>query len=130
MGCSSDISRRLHLNTENLDLHAENLSGGNQQKISLGKWLVANPKLVIFDEPTRGIDVGAKVEVYNLINKLVADGIGVIMISSDLPEVLGMSDRIVVMHEGKVTGELLRNEATQEKIMKLATQREEMKHEQ
>lgn len=87
-------------------------------------------KLVIFDEPTRGIDVGAKVEVYNLINKLVADGIGVIMISSDLPEVLGMSDRIVVMHEGKVTGELLRNEATQEKIMKLATQREEMKHEQ
>ncbi|WP_443672894.1 ATP-binding cassette domain-containing protein, partial [Gemmiger sp.] len=125
-----DISRRLHLNTENLDLHAENLSGGNQQKISLGKWLVANPKLVIFDEPTRGIDVGAKVEVYNLINKLVADGIGVIMISSDLPEVLGMSDRIVVMHEGKVTGELLRNEATQEKIMKLATQREEMKHEQ
>ena len=92
--------------------------------------MVANPKLVIFDEPTRGIDVGAKVEVYNLINKLVADGIGVIMISSDLPEVLGMSDRIVVMHEGKVTGELLRNEATQEKIMKLATQREEMKHEQ
>ena len=125
-----DISRRLHLNTENLDLHAENLSGGNQQKISLGKWLVANSKLVIFDEPTRGIDVGAKVEVYNLINKLVADGIGVIMISSDLPEVLGMSDRIVVMHEGKVTGELLRNEATQEKIMKLATRREEMKHEQ
>ena len=96
-------------------MHAENLSGGNQQKISLGKWLVANSKLVIFDEPTRGIDVGAKVEVYNLINKLVADGIGVIMISSDLPEVLGMSDRIVVMHEGKVTGELLRNEATQEK---------------
>ncbi len=78
--------------------------------------MVANPKLVIFDEPTRGIDVGAKVEVYNLINKLVADGIGVIMISSDLPEVLGMSDRIVVMHEGKVTGELLRNEATQEKL--------------
>lgn len=111
-------------------MHAENLSGGNQQKISLGKWLVANSKLVIFDEPTRGIDVGAKVEVYNLINKLVADGIGVIMISSDLPEVLGMSDRIVVMHEGKVTGELLRNEATQEKIMKLATRREEMKHEQ
>lgn len=92
--------------------------------------MVANSKLVIFDEPTRGIDVGAKVEVYNLINKLVADGIGVIMISSDLPEVLGMSDRIVVMHEGKVTGELLRNEATQEKIMKLATQREEMKYEQ
>ena len=92
--------------------------------------MVANSKLVIFDEPTRGIDVGAKVEVYNLINKLVADGIGVIMISSDLPEVLGMSDRIVVMHEGKVTGELLRNEATQEKIMKLATRREEMKHEQ
>ncbi|MBC5726214.1 sugar ABC transporter ATP-binding protein [Agathobaculum sp. NSJ-28] len=125
-----NISRKLHLNTDNLDLNAENLSGGNQQKISLGKWLVANSKLVIFDEPTRGVDVGAKVEVYNLINKLIEDGIGVIMISSDLPEVLGMSDRILVMHEGRPTGELLRADATQEKIMKLATQRGEKEYEQ
>ena len=92
--------------------------------------MVANSKLVIFDEPTRGVDVGAKVEVYNLINKLIEDGIGVIMISSDLPEVLGMSDRILVMHEGRPTGELLRADATQEKIMKLATQRGEKEYEQ
>ena len=98
-----------------------NLSGGNQQKISLGKWLVADSKLVIFDEPTRGVDVGAKVEVYNLINKLLEDGVGVIMISSELPEVLGMSDRILVMQEGTLMGELTRDEATQEKIMHLAT---------
>ena len=97
------------------------MSGGNQQKISLGKWLVADSKLVIFDEPTRGVDVGAKVEVYNLINKLLEDGVGVIMISSELPEVLGMSDRILVMQEGTLMGELTRDEATQEKIMHLAT---------
>ncbi len=126
-----DISRRLHLNTENLDLHAENLSGGNQQKNLPRKMVGCQFKTrYFFDEPTRGIDVGAKVEVYNLINKLVADGIGVIMISSDLPEVLGMSDRIVVMHEGKVTGELLVTRQHRKKIMKLATRREEMKHEQ
>lgn len=102
-------------------MNAGNLSGGNQQKISLGKWLVADSKLVIFDEPTRGVDVGAKVEVYNLINKLLEDGVGVIMISSELPEVLGMSDRILVMQEGTLMGELTRDEATQEKIMHLAT---------
>ncbi len=94
-------------------MNAGNLSGGNQQKISLGKWLVADSKLVIFDEPTRGVDVGAKVEVYNLINKLLEDGVGVIMISSELPEVLGMSDRILVMQEGTLMGELTRDEATQ-----------------
>lgn len=116
-----DISQSLHLNTSNLDMNAGNLSGGNQQKISLGKWLVADSKLVIFDEPTRGVDVGAKVEVYNLINKLLEDGVGVIMISSELPEVLGMSDRILVMQEGTLMGELTRDEATQEKIMHLAT---------
>ena len=120
----------LRIKTPSIDEIVGQLSGGNQQKVVIGKWVNTDAEIFIFDEPTRGIDVGAKVEVYNLINKLVADGIGVIMISSDLPEVLGMSDRIVVMHEGKVTGELLRNEATQEKIMKLATRREEMKHEQ
>ncbi len=116
-----EIGKKLRLNTDNFNLKAGNLSGGNQQKIALGKWMIANPKLIILDEPTRGVDVGAKAEVYRLINELVEEGIGVIMISSDLPEVLGMSDRVIVMHEGRVTGTLDREEASQVSIMKLAT---------
>jgi ABC-type sugar transport system ATPase subunit len=100
------------------------LSGGNQQKVVLGKWLIANSRVVILDEPTRGVDVGAKVEVYNLINELVKAGTGVIMISSELPEILGMSDRVIVMCEGKKTGELRREDATQEIILKYATGQE------
>jgi len=99
----------------------KNLSGGNQQKVVVAKWLFSKSKIVIFDEPTRGVDVGAKVEIYNLMNKLVEKGIGVIMISSELPEVLGMCDRILVMHQGKIKGELTNKEASQEKIMYLAT---------
>jgi putative multiple sugar transport system ATP-binding protein len=98
-----------------------NLSGGNQQKVSLAKWLFAKPTVLILDEPTRGIDVGAKFEIYTLMNELVKQGMSIIMISSELPEVLGMSDRIYVMSEGKMVGEMLQEEATQEKIMKLAT---------
>lgn len=98
-----------------------NLSGGNQQKVSLAKWLFAKPNLLILDEPTRGIDVGAKYEIYTLMNKLVEQGMSIIMISSELPEVLGMSDRIYVMADGKFVGELSQEEATQEKIMQLAT---------
>jgi len=98
-----------------------NLSGGNQQKVALAKWLFVNPNILILDEPTRGIDVGAKYEIYTIMNELVAKGLSVIMISSELPEVLGMSDRIYVMAEGKFTGELLIEEATQEKIMEMAT---------
>lgn len=98
-----------------------NLSGGNQQKVVLGKWLATSPKLLILDEPTRGIDVGAKVEIYRLINELAAAGVAIVLISSELPEVLSMSDRILVMHEGRIQGELSRAEATQEAIMHLAT---------
>lgn len=99
-----------------------NLSGGNQQKVSLGKWLFVGPKLLILDEPTRGIDVGAKFEIYSVMNELIDKGMSIIMISSELGEVLGMSDRIYVMAEGEIKGELSSEEADQEKIMKLATQ--------
>ena len=95
------------------------LSGGNQQKVVVAKWLLQNSEILFLDEPTRGIDVGAKAEIYGLINILVEQGRTVIMISSEMPEILGMCDRIVVLHEGKKMGELLREEATQEKIMAL-----------
>lgn len=98
------------------------LSGGNQQKVVIGKWLLADSKVLIMDEPTRGIDVGAKVEIYELMNELTEQGAGILMISSDLPEVLGMSDRILVMAGGRITGELSTEEATQERVMTLATQ--------
>ena len=98
-----------------------NLSGGNQQKVVLSKWLATEPRVLIFDEPTRGIDVGAKVEIYRLINALARQGVAIIMVSSELPEVLGMSDRIMVMSGGRVTGFLSRDEATEEKIMEYAT---------
>jgi len=111
----------LRIKTPSVEQQAMNLSGGTQQKVVLAKWLMTMPKVLILDEPTRGIDVGAKVEIYHIINALVDRGVGVIMISSDLPEVLGMSDRILVMHEGRFTGELRREEATQEKIMYYAT---------
>jgi ribose transport system ATP-binding protein len=100
---------------------ARNLSGGNQQKVVLAKWLARNAEVIIFDEPTRGIDVGAKFEIYQLINELSAQGKAVLMISSELPEVLGMSDRILVMHEGRITGEITEpRSATQEQVMQLA----------
>jgi ribose transport system ATP-binding protein len=98
-----------------------NLSGGNQQKVVLAKWLFTDSRLLIFDEPTRGIDVGSKVEIYQLMNALTAKGVGILMISSELPELLGMSDRVLVMHEGRLAGELPRAEATQERVMHLAT---------
>ena len=101
---------------------AGNLSGGNQQKVVVGKWLARNSRVVIFDEPTRGIDVAAKVEIYNLMNELKKNGIGVMFVSSEMPEVMGISDRILVMCDGRITGELDRKEATQDQILKLATQ--------
>lgn len=113
--------KELRIKTPTLETAAKNLSGGNQQKIVVGKWLMRDAKVVIFDEPTRGIDVAAKVEIYNLMNKLKKSGIGVMFVSSELPEVLGMSDRIIVMCSGRITGELKREQATQEKIMELAT---------
>jgi len=103
------------------EITAENLSGGNQQKIVVGKWLLTHPKLVIFDEPTRGIDVGAKAEIYMRIRELTRQGVGVIMASSELPELIGMSDRILVFHEGRIVGELSREQFSEEAIMQLAT---------
>ncbi len=115
--------KTLQIKAPHADQHAGNLSGGNQQKVVLAKWLESNSEVVIFDEPTRGIDVGAKYEIYLLINKLAAAGKAIIMISSELPEILGMSDRILVMHEGRVTGEITDvPNATQEQIMELAVQ--------
>jgi len=111
----------LNIKTPSLDVFVEKLSGGNQQKVVIGKWLITDSDVLILDEPTRGIDVGAKTEVYRLMNQLVEQGVTVIMISSELPEIMGMSDRIVVMSEGKKTAELERAEADQETIMKYAT---------
>lgn len=111
----------LHIKAPSTETEARNLSGGNQQKVVLAKWLLANSKIFIFDEPTRGIDVGAKREIYLLMNELLRNGAGIIMISSELPEVLGMADRVLAMSGGRLAGELTRDEATQEKIMDLAT---------
>lgn len=111
---------KIKIKTPNRDQLIKNLSGGNQQKVILAKWLMISPDVLIIDEPTRGIDVGAKKEIYELLNELKLSGKAIIMISSDLPEVLGISDRIIVMSEGKISGELKREEASQENIMKLA----------
>lgn len=110
----------LSIKTPSLKQRAGNLSGGNQQKIVLAKWLMQSPDIIIFDEPTRGIDVGAKAEIYRLIAKLAEDGKAIIFISSEMPEILGMCDRILVMSDGKISGELSAEEATQEKILTLA----------
>ena len=110
----------LRVKTPDMHERVENLSGGNQQKVLIGRWLMTHPRILILDEPTRGIDVGAKAEIHKLITRLAGEGVAVIMISSEMPEILGMSDRIMVMHEGRVTGFLDRAEATQVKIMELA----------
>jgi ribose transport system ATP-binding protein len=103
-----------------VDFLVRNLSGGNQQKVVLAKWLALGPKLLIFDEPTRGIDVGAKAEIYELMRGLARQGVAILMISSDMEEVLGLSDRIAVMHEGRISGILPAQEATEESVMQLA----------
>ena len=112
-----EYKEKLKTKTPSVEQKVGNLSGGNQQKVLLAKWMFADPDVLILDEPTRGIDVGAKYEIYCIINDLVAAGKSVIMISSELPEVLGMSDRIYIMNEGRFVGELNAEEATQELIM-------------
>ena len=117
----ADVCTTLKVRTPSYEQKVNFLSGGNQQKVVLAKWLASDCKIMILDEPTRGIDVGAKVEVYQLMSEMVKQGIGIIMISSELPELLAISDRILVMHESKIQGELSREEATQEKILTLAS---------
>jgi ABC-type sugar transport system ATPase subunit len=116
---------RLAIKAASQEQQALNLSGGTQQKVVLSKWLAAEARVIVFDEPTRGIDVGAKAEIYAIINELVAQGATVVMVSSELPEILAMSDRVLVMQGGRIRGELSRAEATQERIMALATYSEE-----
>jgi ABC-type sugar transport system ATPase subunit len=117
-----DQKARLRVRTPDLHEPVINLSGGNQQKVLIARWLMTHPRILILDEPTRGIDVGAKAEIHRLITELAGQGVAVMMISSELPEVLGMSDRVLVMHDGRVTGILDRKDATQVKIMELASQ--------
>jgi rhamnose transport system ATP-binding protein len=112
--------QRLAIRAPSVQVEAGKLSGGNQQKVMLSKWLNAKPQLLILDEPTRGIDVGAKAEVHQIVGELAAQGMGIILISSDLPEVLAMSDRILVMREGRPMGTFTRAQATQETVMTAA----------
>jgi len=118
---SGDLVERLDIRTPSLTQRVRNLSGGNQQKVVIAKWLTLEPKILILDEPTRGIDVGAKAEIHRLINGLAERGVSMLMISSELPEVLGVSDRVLVMHEGRLTGEFDPRQATQDDIMSAAT---------
>jgi ABC-type multidrug transport system ATPase subunit len=119
---ANDYRSSLNIKTPSIEQTVQNLSGGNQQKVSLAKWLFVKPDVLILDEPTRGIDVGAKFEIYTIINQLVSEGMSIIMISSELPEVLGMSDRVYVVSGGRIAGQMPVEEATQEKIMALATE--------
>ncbi len=117
---SKEVCGRLNVKAPTVEALAGNLSGGNQQKVVLAKWLSLGPKVLIFDEPTRGIDVGAKAEIYDLMRRLASEGVAVLMISSDMEEVLGVSDRVAVMHEGRLTGVLERPDCTEENVMRLA----------
>jgi ribose transport system ATP-binding protein len=118
---ASKFVEQLDIRTPSLRQRVRNLSGGNQQKVIIARWLTLKPQVLILDEPTRGVDVGAKAEIHGLMRQLAEEGVGVLMISSELPEVLGVSDRIIVMHEGRITGKFGRDEATQDKIMHAAT---------
>jgi ribose transport system ATP-binding protein len=117
---ASKICDALKVKTSSIETTAAHLSGGNQQKVVLAKWLSLNPKLLLFDEPTRGIDVGAKAEIHQLMRRLAEQGVAIVMISSDMEEILGNSDRVAVMHEGRITGVLDRSQCSQEAIMRLA----------
>jgi rhamnose transport system ATP-binding protein len=112
---------KLEVKTSALDMQATTMSGGNQQKVVIAKWLATEPTLLIIDEPTRGIDVGTKAEVHRLLSDLAGQGLAILMISSELPEVLGMADRVLVVREGEITAELSRSEATPESVMRAAT---------
>ena len=115
---------KLSIKTSGHDQKALNLSGGNQQKVVISKWLAINPRILFVDEPTRGVDVGAKMEIHGLLGKLTQEGLSIVLVSSELPELLGMSDRIIVMHEGELKGEVLRKDATQHRILSMALSKE------
>jgi inositol transport system ATP-binding protein len=119
--CNEQVEK-LRVKTPHLNQLIMNLSGGNQQKVLIARWLLNDPDVLILDEPTRGVDVGAKAEIHKVMSKLAQEGKAIIMISSELPEVLGMSDRVIVMHEGIQKGELSREEANQERILEVAYQ--------
>ncbi len=112
---------RLRIKTPSAEQIVQFLSGGNQQKVVLGKWLALQPRVLLLDEPTRGIDVGAKQEIYELMERLAEQGVAIVFVSSEMEEILGMSDRTLVMHEGRITGELQRDELSEEAVMQLAT---------
>lgn len=116
-----EMTERLRIRTPHAEQLVQFLSGGNQQKVAIGKWLALGPRLLLLDEPTRGIDIGAKEEIYHLMERFAADGMGILFVSSEMEEVLGMSDRVLVMHEGQISGELARDELTEEAVMQLAT---------
>jgi len=111
----------MDVKTPHVEQVMQYLSGGNQQKVVLGKWLAMNPRLLLLDEPTRGIDVGSKQEIYKLMEQLAASGVAILFVSSEMEEVLGMADRALVMHEGAITGELGREQLSEEAVMQLAT---------
>jgi ribose transport system ATP-binding protein len=119
---ASSLVERLKIRLSSIHQSINSLSGGNQQKVILARWLGSSARIIFFDEPTRGIDVAAKAQIHQLMRELIQHGASIIMISSELPEILEMSDRIIVMHEGKITGELSREEATEQNIISLATQ--------
>lgn len=124
---NAEAVENLKIRLPNVEVPAASLSGGNQQKVVVGKWLARDSRVVIFDEPTRGIDVAAKVEIYNLMNQLKEQGVAVLFVSSELPEVLGISDRILVMCDGKITADIKNEQVTQEQILHYATQFEDKK---
>ena len=120
---SEEMTRRMRIKTPSSRQIVRYLSGGNQQKVVLGKWLAMKPSVLLLDEPTRGIDIGAKREIYALMEELSEQGVAILFVSSELEEVIGMSDRVLVMHEGKISGQLAREELSEEAIMRLATGR-------
>ena len=126
LSVARDYRDKLSIKCSSILQKTLNLSGGNQQKVVLSKWLFANPEVLILDEPTRGIDVGAKFEIYTIVNQLASEGKGIILISSELPEILGVCDRIYVMNEGRIVGEMPRSGASQEKIMQHIMRQEEV----
>lgn len=125
---TQEFIEKMHTKTPSHEQAVTNLSGGNQQKVMIGRWLATKPKILILDEPTRGVDVGAKAEIYEIMNELTKQGVSIIMISSELPEIINMADRVYVMYDGRITGCIDYEDVSQESIMKLATLEADQTH--